>query len=268
MSGRGFDSHSGLHRMIKLHHNRKRVKPKSTTETAKNRSNNSYLIKRIIITNMLSLLVVAGTYFWMIYFLSNVGSFWDIFRGKEIYVAQDIIPPTAPYLSTIPEATKETSIDISGRTSEPGIKVLLYVDDAKSAETISDSDGNFTFTSVPVGLLPERVYAKAEDDSGNASASSTVYTVVNDIEPPELEITTPKDGEIHKDTGHSYRVTGITEPNVTVTINDQFAIINPQGEFSASIRLNEGWNELKITAKDVAQNETEQTITIKFEKID
>ncbi|OGC51292.1 hypothetical protein A2982_04255 [candidate division WWE3 bacterium RIFCSPLOWO2_01_FULL_39_13] len=225
-----------------------------------------YLIRRIILTNLLSIFVGIATYFWMIFFLSNVNSFWDLFRKKEVYTKEDTIAPTAPFLTPIAEATQNPSIDLTG-VSEPGVNITLYIDYIESDSTVADSTGAFSFTNIQVGLFDESIYVTAKDENGNISKKSTVYVIKKDIEPPEIEVESPKDGEVYKSTGHSYQVTGKTEPESSVFVNNQLAVINPDGNFSASIRLEEGNNEVDIRAVDKAENTTELKITVIFEKI-
>lgn len=234
----------------------------------KKSSRKSYLLRRIIITNALSLLVIALTYLWMIFFLSSVSSFWDIFRGKDVYVDEDNIPPIAPFVATIPEATQSSSIDITGK-AEPGVKVELYVDGSKIEETISSADGTFAFTGIPVGAFSQDIYTKAVDNAGNVSNQSSTYSIKQDEEPPEVEITNPDSSEtIYKSTEHVYRITGTSEPEVSVLVNDQIAVVNPNGEFFKELRLEEGGNSIKIVVKDKALNETEKEVFINFQKID
>lgn len=228
---------------------------------------NQKLIKRIIVTNGLSILIVFGMYFWMVFFISNVGSFWDLFRKKEIYVEKDTIAPAPPFIVEIPKATQHDSIDISGK-AESGTKVILYTEGSKNSETTSDSEGSFSFTAIKIGIFPTTIYTTAVDESNNESKKSQSYTIVKDDTPPELEVTSPKDSEEIKATGHTYKVTGKTEADVTVTVNGQLAIINQDDEFSVSIRLEEGDNSLEIIAKDIAENETTIKRFVRFGKID
>lgn len=235
---------------------------------AKKSSRKGYLIKRIIVTNVLSLVVIALTYFWMIFLLSNVSSFWDIFRGKDIYVNQDNLPPIAPFLSNVPEATQSSSVNLTGQ-SEPGVKVELYVDGTRISETVSDASGIFTFANVPVGMFKQELYAKAVDESGNESSQSNTYTIQQDTTVPEFEITNPDEEEVtYRSTEHAYRIEGKGEPGVMVLVNNQLAVVNPNGEFFANLRLEVGGNSIKILVKDKALNETEKEIFINFEKID
>lgn len=228
---------------------------------------NQRLIKRIIATNGLSLLILIALYFWMVFFISNVGSFWDLFRKKEIYVNKDTIAPAPPFISEIPKATKNDSTDITGK-AEAGVKVTLYTEGSKNSESTSDSQGTFSFTGIRVGIFPTTIYATATDEAGNESNKSQVYTIVKDDTPPELEVISPKNGEEVKATEHAYRVTGKTEADVTISVNGQLAIINQDGEFGVSIRLEEGDNSLEIKATDIAQNETIEKRFVKFRKID
>lgn len=225
------------------------------------------LVHRIVVTNLLSILVVVLTYLWLIFFISNVGSFWDLFRKKEIMVEQDTIAPTVPFLESIPEATQLDKIDLKGK-AEDGVKVILYIDGSKSSEIISDANGDFSFTDIPVSIIKQTFYVTSIDEVGNESGKSTSFDIVMDNEPPELEIFTPKKGEVFKSTGHTYRVTGKTEPGITILVNNQLAISNLEGEFNASIRLDEGDNTVTILARDVGGNETEEKVFVRFNKID
>ncbi len=172
------------------------------------KSRKSYLIKRIIVTNGLSLIIVVLTYLWMVFLLSSVSSFWDLFRGKDIYVDEDKTPPIPPFLKTIPEATQSSSIDIVGQ-SESGVKVELFVDGSKVAETVSDSNGGFVFAAIPVGVFKQEIFAKAIDDTGNDSNMSNIYAIQQDTTAPEVEITSAKSSSIGtSSTGHTLEIAG------------------------------------------------------------
>ncbi len=231
------------------------------------KNGNTYLLRRIIITNIISLMIIVATYFWMIYFLSNVNSFWALFRGKDVQIQQDSVAPLPPFLETISEAVSTENTDINGR-AEPGVKVILYVDGTPTAEAIADSQGNYSFLSIPVGPFPINIYTITEDESGNQSGKSNSYSVVQDEEPPKVEITKPEPEEKFRSTGHSYRVEGNTEPGATVLVNNQLAVLTPSGDFSASLRLEEGSNEIKVLVTDKADNKTEKSVFMLFEKVD
>lgn len=226
-----------------------------------------YLIKRIVLTNSITIIIIVFTYFFLIFSLSNLDFVWSIFRKKDIYTEKDTIPPTAPYLQQIPEATQNSTIDVTGGTEEAA-KVLLYIDDIKVKDAIADHNGVFTFSGVEISSTPQKIYVKAQDQDGNESAPSTSYTTVRDNEPPTLEIISPKDGETYRSTEHAYVVKVKTEPEATVLINGQLSLISTDGEASAQLRLEKGKNEIKIEVKDKADNKTEKTVYINFDKIE
>ena len=252
--------------------NKKSIKWKSKQKELKSpntvKDHKKYLIKRIIIMNSITVLIIVLTYIWMVIFLANVNSFWDLFRSNNYTDQAQNIAPIPPYLAPIPGATKDENIDVSGQTAA-GQKVVLYVDNSKVDETIADATGNFNFTGIKTSIFPQKIFVRAVSDKGIESENSTEYTIVRDTEPPTLEITNPKEKELdYSNTGHSFEFTGKTEPGTTVYVNDQIAVVDSSGNFTASYRLKKGPNEIKITAVDKAGNETEETVFINFHKIE
>ena len=226
-----------------------------------------YLLKRIVLLNSGSLLLLLFTYLTLVFFLSHINSFWEVFRGKDNYEEKDTIPPVSPYLEPIPEATKDNKINITGK-AEIGSKILLFLDDIKSTELVTDNEGNFTFSDIQVGLNPTRIKVEAVDANQNVSASSKEYSVVQDIEAPKIEITTPKKGTVHKATERTYNISGITEPQSSVVVNEVLSYSDQEGRFNAQIALRDGGNEIKIKSTDRAGNETEEKTFMTFEKIE
>jgi len=227
-----------------------------------------YLIKRIIITNLISLLIVAFVYVWVVYILSHANSFWDLIRGKEVYEQADTIPPVKPFLNPISKAIQESSIDVTG-IAEPGVKITLFIDQSETESTTADGDGNFSFPNIPVGTFSTNIYVKAIDETGNTSEPSSTYTVIQDTTPPEYEITLPSKKEsVYKSTGQNFTIKGKTEPTAIVTVNDQQAIVNQEGEFTTVLRLQKGGNTLKFVIKDEANNEVTEDRYVNLQKIE
>lgn len=235
---------------------------------SRGQSREKYLIKRTVISLSLSTLIIVGTYFWMVFFISNVGSFWDLFRKKDLYEKQNLSILPAPYLSSIPESSNVDSIDIVGR-SKPGVKIELYSDNSRIDETITDSDGNYYFTGVKIGLFPQTFYTRAIENDGSQSKNSISYTITYDNSPPEYKILQPSSTyEDFKSTERSYVIRGETEPESKVTIQEQFALVSPDGKFSLPVRLEEGNNYFKVTFTDLAGNQAEEEININYTKIE
>lgn len=79
---------------------------------------------------------------------------------------------------------------------------------------------------------------------------------------PELTISSPAD---NSRTGDTVRVTGKTDPNSTVSINNETVVIKSSGEFSKNINLFPGKTTITITSKSRIGKETieKRTITVK-----
>lgn len=225
-----------------------------------------YLIKRIVLLNTGTLVVIIITYLIMVFSLSHINSFWEIFKGKDSYVEKDTIPPVAPYLDLIPDATKEEKITITGK-AEVGNKVILYVDESKFGEQVTDNEGNFAFADIPVSYSLTNIKAVSVDSAGNESTESKEYSILRDTQEPEIEIITPKKGEVYKATERTYSVSGKTEPGAMVTVNEVLAFSDTEGNFTAQIALSDGGNEIKIKAVDKAGNEKEEKAYVTYEKI-
>lgn len=78
-----------------------------------------------------------------------------------------------------------------------------------------------------------------------------------------LEVTSPSDGDIV--VSPSLTITGTTEGNAEVFINENEVKADPQGNFSTIITLEEGENIIVVTSSDDEGNYAEKTLTVIFE---
>ncbi|HLD21443.1 MAG TPA: helix-turn-helix domain-containing protein, partial [Patescibacteria group bacterium] len=74
-----------------------------------------------------------------------------------------------------------------------------------------------------------------------------VWGIARLFSPPPLHIVQPDHDLIV--TESSTTISGITAPEMTVTINEQRIAVDPKGYFSANITLREGLNTIRIAAK-------------------
>jgi hypothetical protein len=75
-----------------------------------------------------------------------------------------------------------------------------------------------------------------------------------------LTITSPKDGATLNST--NVAIVGKTEPNAELFINDVEGKADSNGDFSISVGLEEGQNQLIIDANDDSGNVAEETLTV------
>ena len=80
-----------------------------------------------------------------------------------------------------------------------------------------------------------------------------------------LEITNPVDGSTV--TSQNINVTGNSEANADIFINDQELRADLQGNFTTTLLLTEGENIIVITASDDEGNYAEKTIVVNYETV-
>ncbi|MBV7320743.1 S8 family peptidase [Bacillus halotolerans] len=148
--------------------------------------------------------------------------------------------------------TNKENVTVKGKAS-PGTTVTLYNGDKEAGETKTAEDGTFE-AGVSLSKGENKLTAAASTDSGTTDASSPV-TVTLDQDKPELTLDNPKDGEkINKE---ALTVKGtVSDDNLKeVKVNGKKATVT-DGSYSARILLENGSNEVKVTATDLAGNKT------------
>lgn len=227
----------------------------------------SYYI-RIILRSLIAYVAIGiASFFIFIAIFSNINSLWGFFRPTEVYKEKEF-GPSKPYLSTETEATKESTITLSG-TAQGGSKVVLYKNSDYSEETIADSGNKFEFTEVAIKNENDAVtkfYVEVEDSKGNKSPQSNAVLVIYDDKKPDLYVSDPTPDQRIKDYNRSYEVKGKSEPGAKVTVNEKIARVSPEGDFSVTIRLDDEVNILKVLSVDEAGNETKIEVPVYFEK--
>lgn len=96
--------------------------------------------------------------------------------------------------------------------------------------------------------------------------SYLIYSYLRFAGSPELAVASPENN-ITVDTD-SIPVTGKTDPNSTLTINDQPIRLLENGSFAVSVPLEPGLNTLTITATNKYQKQTTITRRLRLERID
>ena len=167
-----------------------------------------------------------------------------------------------PVLDPLPEATNSGRIAVSGYAAKES-NVLIFVNGSEEMKIIADKDGKFSTQLVPIKEGENTLYAivAASDSQSSPSASYMVYYKKNE---PKLEISGPQDGERFRDDQKEISITGATDEDSRVLINDRLVIVDVQGNFSYSVRLSDGENTFKIQAFDNAGNKTQKKLKITY----
>jgi cytoskeletal protein RodZ len=80
-----------------------------------------------------------------------------------------------------------------------------------------------------------------------AIAAYLVMQYINFISPPILKVLNPADGQVVTET--NLMVNGITDPEASVIVNNQPALVEDNGNFSTKIEIYEGTKDIEIVAK-------------------
>lgn len=190
----------------------------------------------------------------------------DKLRGGSSSVNQQsqtiILPPT---LDPPAIATNSASISVNGK-GQPGLTVILYVNNNELKEIPVKENGIFTVSNVPLISGVNTISAKLTDTKNNLSDLSNIVTVNYGNTPPKLVISDPADNTTVSGDPNTVPVNGMTDDNVTVTINDRMVVIKNDNSFSYSFPLNEGDNVLVIKATDASGNQTTLQRKITYHK--
>lgn len=170
----------------------------------------------------------------------------------------------APPVLNIPyEATNSAEIDIRGYGT-PNSKVAIFLDDEKKDAVEVSDDGTFEIKNIQLVLGTNNIFVKSIDQDGKESLPSKLVRVIYDNEKPFLEILEPDDGKSIQGE-RKIKVSGKTEPESKVFVNDSRVIVNSDGTFTSSHELNEGENNFNIRAVDSASNTTEVSRKVTFQ---
>lgn len=170
-----------------------------------------------------------------------------------------LFPPT---LNPITEATNSSPIKISG-FSDPGNSIELFLNDTLDDKTSVNDAGQFVFENVNLKEGLNTVFVKAIKKEKTSDKSQS-FQISYLKKAPKLEINKPENDQVISTDRKETTVNGLTDPGNTVTVNDHFAIVNPDGSFSYNAVLNDGDNILVIEASDKAGNKTKTERKVKY----
>ena len=208
---------------------------------------------------MLSLIGIIGILTLILVFglrlLVTFSLFVDKIRGNSPQTQSQSVILLPPSLDPLPEATNSATLTISG-TGQGGLTLVLYKNEAEVKQLPISTEGIFSIPSLSLDEGDNTLSAKVKDDKGNVSDLSNVIRVTIRRNPPDLDVLSPQNGVTIHGEKKIVTVTGKVKEDTTVTINGRFVVIQNDGSFSYDFPLDDGDNILKITAADVAGNQT------------
>ena len=222
-------------------------------------------LRKTFLYGLATLILLFGLFFWGLPALIKLAAFITDIRSSNQPIEQtDNVPPSPPRLDFLPEYTQKQSLSISG-FAEEGSTVDVFLNGLASGTVVTTAEGTFVFNDINLTPETNEIYTIAEDKEGNKSQPSKRVVVNFDNTPPEFEIVSPQDGEVFNGNKEKrINISGKTEKNTSLTINDRLIILDQEGGFSTEIELSEGENLIKIIAADRAENQTEKEVKVTF----
>lgn len=168
----------------------------------------------------------------------------------------------APILNQDFTATNSASITING-TGAAKETIQLYVNDAMVDTTTVRDDGSFSFKDINLTQQQNTIKARAKKDTKLSDFSDPL--LISYIQKaPNLSLDSPSDGQSFPHDQSNIAVKGKTDPDVRVTVNDFWAIVDNTGNYSYSLHLQNGDNQIHVVATDAAGNKTEKQIKVTY----
>lgn len=178
-------------------------------------------------------------------------------------IVEKMMPPLPPRLVLNYDATNSASIDIWG-ISEPKTSVKLLKNDISVGEVMTLESGDFVFDDVILDGGENQFAAIASNDKLGSSELSKIIKINYDNLAPILEMTNPVEESLKVDTA-DFDIVGQSEKDVSVTVNNHYAMVDDTGKFKLKLQLNSGKNDIEIVVRDLAGNEVKKKIAITYD---
>lgn len=245
----------------------KGTKRKTNFQTTDNQNlSEEELIKKLKKTLFTFVLIIFGLYVALGFFGPKVGAIFLLFsKNRNDSGPGDIVPPSIPIFSQVPEAVKDKKLTLNGGT-EPGATVVVYLNGPEKQRTTADNNGNFTFADLELSEGNNIIFAKATDSNNNESGKSREYLVIFDEKKPQIKILEPKDGETIRNLNERVFVKGELNEAAEVKVNGRSALTKSDNTFEILLGVEKGDVKITIEATDKAGNKTTETINVRYEK--
>lgn len=210
--------------------------------------------KRLIWTVILSAVTLYVVFFWI---LPNLIGGLAILKKPSTPTQTDKADISiAPPVLNIPfDATNSALINFNGFTS-PENKVEIYVNGQLQKEISPNSEGNFAAYDIRLDVGSNYITSKSVID-GKKSLSSKEISILYNSDKPELTLNEPADNTTVNGGDKKINISGQTQANNNIKVNNTIVVLDREGNFASSVKLNDGDNIITISAENRYGNKTE-----------
>lgn len=222
------------------------------------------LVRKTKVNLFLSVVGIIAVFFLLVKFgvplIADFGLFLSGFKDSEgSSKEKTFLSP--PMLNTLPSATNSAEIVISGKGAKD-TNVEIFLNDELLEKTSIDDKGNFSIDAF-LSEGDNTIKARVEKDEKKSSYSDSL-SVSFKKSAPKITLNFPGDGQKFEKEQNKVNVSGNTDATGSVTVNGFWAVIDEKNDFSYTLPLKEGDNEIKIVATDQAGNKTEKSIKVTY----
>ncbi len=178
--------------------------------------------------------------------------------GNRETVYRFVVLDTIPPMLTIEEPedgllTKDNSVRVAGLVGNEEGTVLSV-----GGSFVLPVDGHYEYT-VSITEGENIIVVTAIDAAGNQAEANR--TIIRRTQPPILEITRPEyDYMVTNEV--NYRIEGITEVDVGITVAGTMVSVDEEGIFEAFVQLITGENVISVVASDTLGNRAERVVRL------
>jgi bacillopeptidase F len=211
---------------------------------------------------LVALVLVLVTFKWGFAFLIEViGKTGG--DGTQTNQTGDMVAPQTPVISALPEATNSATLRVEGYT-ESEVRVEYFVNGRRVITEESDASG-FYKANLNLEEGDNLIKVRAKDEADNESTSKPI-NVIYDFKSPVVEVDSPTEGqEFFGQQVQTVSVNGtVSEVSADLRINNTYIRLDREGLFRHQVKLNEGENEIKLVATDLAGNVTEKVVKVSY----
>lgn len=179
----------------------------------------------------------------------------DTNGSNQSYVAPPAINP-------MNSATNSAQVIISG-LAQAHQQIEIYINDQKTDVQGTKDDGSFSFNTVSLNQGDNTIKVRAVQNNKTSDYSDPL-TISYKNQPVNLTVDNPHDGDSFSKDQNNVIVSGKTDPDTKVTVNDFWAIVDDKGNYNYNLHLQNGDNQIKVIATDTAGNKTEKDLKVTF----
>ncbi len=166
-------------------------------------------------------------------------------------------------IDDIAVATNSAKIMVGGSVVNFN-SVEFYLNGSLVKKTALVSSDNFLEEIEPLVKGENEVFVIAKSADQDEEKKSSTFTVIYKDEKPKLEVNIPDEGL--KTNEEELSISGSTDKETYIKVNDLPVVVDAQGNFHTALRLKDGDNLIKIIAWDFAGNSEEKNLTVSYQK--